>query len=180
MARMKTQAVTTQSILRKINSAGRSSLYRWLAENHDGIAEAASRGRVLGWSELARDFAAPGLLDGSGKPPSTQSARKTWSRVKADIARARAEKAAAAPSPLAHRSRPRSDWQPPVSAPSHPVGRREPPPYVPPTTEALSADQPKKGAHDDLPPEVKAKFDRLRADFAETDRRRFGSWGGGG
>jgi hypothetical protein len=27
---------------------------------------------------------------------------------------------------------------------------------------------------DDLPPEVKAKFDRLRQDFAETDRKRFG------
>jgi hypothetical protein len=97
VARMKTQPVTTQRILRKISSAGRSSLYRWLAENHDGIAEAAGRGQVLGWSELARDFAALGLLDGSGKPPSPQSARKIWSRVKAHIAEALAEKAAAAP-----------------------------------------------------------------------------------
>ena len=86
---MKTHPVTTQSILRKISAAGRSSLYRWLAENHDGIAEATISGRVIGWSKLVEDFAAVGLLDGSGKPPSPQSARKTWAGSKPTLPRPR-------------------------------------------------------------------------------------------
>lgn len=175
---MKKHPVTTQSILRKISSAGQSSLYRWLAENHDGIAEAATHKRVVGWSELASDFAALGLLDGSGKPPSPQSARKTWSRVKADIAKVRTEKTAAAPAQPGHRSRSQSDWQLPVVATAQPTNRSEPPPGVP--SPDLGASPPKQVmTYDDLTPVAKAKLDKLRASFAETDRKRFGTWGGG-
>ena len=178
---MKTHPVTTQSILRKISAAGRSSLYRWLAENHDGIAEAVVGGRVIGWSKLVEDFAALGLVDGSGKPPSPQSARKTWGRVKADIAKVRAEKVAAAPSAPAHRSRSQSGWQPPVTVPSPPTGRREPLPYVHPAPLDAGTNVPeKKMTYDDLSPEAMAKIDSVRESFAETDRKRFGRWGEGG
>jgi hypothetical protein len=41
------------------------------------------------WEALCAEFADAGLIDRTGKPPSTATARKTWERVRKDVAAAR-------------------------------------------------------------------------------------------
>ena len=182
---MKSPPPTISSILRKVREANQTPLYKWMATNHAKMAAAAARGRVTVWTDLVRDFEALGLLDGHGKPPSVQSARKTWGRVKDDVEKARQEACRAAR--LSPPSRQRADWQPPSTgtpaSSSLPVStirefepneeaaprRRalEPPAHAPPSVS-------KKMTIEDLTPEARAQIESLRQDFAATDRKRFG------
>jgi hypothetical protein len=77
----------------------RSSLYRWLRENHDEFlidwTEAAD------WPAFVQAFAALGLTDRTGKPPAVETARKTWLQVRKDVAKAEARQQAKRAPPLA-------------------------------------------------------------------------------
>ena len=68
--------------------AGRSLLYRWMRTNHAEFARAFEAERPS-WEALCAEFAEAGLIDRTGKPPSTATARKTWERVRKDVAAAR-------------------------------------------------------------------------------------------
>jgi hypothetical protein len=61
----------------------RSSLVRWLTENHDAFA-ARLLGKRADWNALAALFAKAGLTDASGLPPKPETARKAWQRVQND------------------------------------------------------------------------------------------------
>jgi len=61
----------------------RSSLVRWLTENHDAFA-ARLVGKRADWNTLAALFAKAGLTDASGSPPKPETARKAWQRVQND------------------------------------------------------------------------------------------------
>ena len=61
----------------------RSSLVRWLTENHDAFA-ARLVGKRADWNALAALFAKAGLTDASGSPPKPETARKAWQRVQND------------------------------------------------------------------------------------------------
>jgi hypothetical protein len=77
----------------------RSSLYRWLRENHDEFlihwTDAAD------WPAFVQAFVAVGLADRTGKPPAVETARKTWLQVRKDVAKAKARQQAERPPPLA-------------------------------------------------------------------------------
>jgi hypothetical protein len=65
----------------------RSNLYLvMLADHSDLAADIAARGAR--WPERAAKFAAGGLVDGAGNPPSPETCRHTWLRVRKDMAAA--------------------------------------------------------------------------------------------
>jgi hypothetical protein len=103
-------------VLREItHSADRSSLFWWMVENHDELANAAN-GRRLQWTRLCAQFAELGLTDANGNPASEWTARKTWERARRAVAKAR-ELAAAKREAMPKRkypSRVSPDWRPQV------------------------------------------------------------------
>jgi hypothetical protein len=171
----------------------KSPLFWWLVERYDElIADGASNRQ--NWKRHCETMARDGVVDAKGKPPNAEAARKAWQVVRKEVAAGRVKwpftreppprETAVAP----HRSRRSSDWQPDirpsVSQPplvSAPVRQQEPsrePPQMPiQGASPISASvNPAKSKLDNLPPDVKAKFDKLRQSFAETDRKRFGTF----
>lgn len=80
--------------------SGRSPLYRWLRRHHDELL-ARLDGERFDWRAFAHGFAKLGLTDRTGKAASPEAARKTWLRVRQDVAAARARKQSKSPPPLA-------------------------------------------------------------------------------
>ncbi len=160
-----------------------SPVYRYI---RDSYAELVGRkvGRPGGpsWESFAQLLTDRGQTNGKGDRLTADTARKLFRRVSREV-EARPPHAPNRPAP-AHRSRQGDDWRPPETAPT-PLARptpaqvsttraREPP--ASPTTSPSPGDGKKKITYDDLPPEAKAQFDQLREAFAETDRKRFGSF----
>src|SRR5271157_2700825 len=73
------QARALDEILKKIRT--RSTLFDWLLETHDQLLSAARGGRIP-WTLLYRELAKQGLMDMTGKPPTPETVRKTWERVR--------------------------------------------------------------------------------------------------
>ena len=69
----------------------RSPLFWYLFEHHDEIV-AAARGQRMRWQSLCATFEALGLTDRSGQAPSAETARRTWKRVRREVARRMREK----------------------------------------------------------------------------------------
>jgi hypothetical protein len=67
----------------------KSSLQTWMRENHDAFAERLAE-RIADWEVLVALFADGGLTDRYGNPPKPETARKTWHRVRAQVAAERA------------------------------------------------------------------------------------------
>lgn len=74
----------------------KSSLERWMRENHDAFA-ARLKQRIADWDVLVKFFADAKLTDRYGNPPKPETARKTWQRVRKKIQDARAKEAARPP-----------------------------------------------------------------------------------
>ncbi len=161
----------------------RSTLFAWMVEHHDDLVQEGRKGRMP-WAKLCKRFITYGLTDGSGKAPTTRRAAKTWIDACAEVAAAAERRKAANETRNPHPpSRQRDDWRPTETVPTPPARptpaqvattrAREPPP---PSVAPGPGDGKKKITYDDLPPEAKAQFDKLREAFAETDRKRFGSF----
>jgi hypothetical protein len=108
-----------EAVLREItHSAERSSLFWWMVEHHDELAEAA-QGRRLRWEPLCKRFAMLALTDASGKPPGPRTARETWMRARRAVATTRARSAAKGPAEPRRKppSRISPEWRP-LQAPS--------------------------------------------------------------
>jgi hypothetical protein len=71
----------SQDIWSAAQRGRQSSLYWWLADNHDRFAEALRAGGRPDWPALAGGFAAAELRDSRGHPPSAEICRRTWVRV---------------------------------------------------------------------------------------------------
>jgi hypothetical protein len=168
-----------------------SDLYRWLRDNRRVVSNAL-KATGAGWDGLLAVVLDAGVTGRHGTPPNERSVRKVWLRVCTDLAAEAAERAATKKGKRqAHRSR-QSAWQPvtPPSSGSATASANLPPkkgawesspdealaprPPREPSPARASAGDASKLTYDDLPPEAKAQFDRLRQDFAETDRKRFG------
>ncbi len=94
----------------------RSSLFYWLVEHHDEIAQAAA-GRCIRWEPLRIRFAELGLTDADGKPPTAETSRLTWFRVRREVQKHRTLRATGMLPRLAPRpQRPPADWVPPALA----------------------------------------------------------------
>jgi hypothetical protein len=158
-------------------------LYRWLLKNHR-LVEAGFKATGAGWDGLAAVVKEAGVAGRFGAAPNERSVRKVWLRVCADIEAAAAVRAAAGKR-RRNRSRSDSNWQPPLAepprtAPALPYRRYEPeeelpprrPSALPPTQAPPATSKPM--TIDDLTPEARAKIDRVKAELAEEDRKRFG------
>jgi hypothetical protein len=165
----------------------RSTLYWWMVDNHSDLVEEGPNGRMP-WIKLCKRFANLGLTDGAGKPPTQTRAAKTWLEACAAVRDAAARELATAQLPRPPPpSRQRADWQPPVTTappppptyrqhPGHEEAEEQLPPRRPlakPSAREAPGEA-KKMTIEDLNPEARAQIERLRQDFAETDRKRFG------
>ena len=91
----------------------RSTLFYWLVEFHDEIAQAAA-GRFIRWEPLRVRFAELGLTDGDGKPATAETARTTWFKVRKEVRKRRTLHATGMLSrPAAGPPRPPANWMPP-------------------------------------------------------------------
>lgn len=100
----------------------RSALFYWLVDHHDELAT-ASRARPMPWGSLCARFQSLGLTNRDGNPVTEETARKTWRRARAFVARQQTAetalreaeaygRATGSPSPVRHPSRVAVHWQP--------------------------------------------------------------------
>jgi len=91
----------------------RSTLFYWLVEHHNEIAQAAA-GRSIRWEPLRIRFAELGLTDGDGKPATAETSRLTWFKVRKEVLKHRTLRATGMlPRPAATPPRPPANWMPP-------------------------------------------------------------------
>ncbi len=154
----------------------RGPLFWWLYDNHANMLRLAA-GRRINWTELCPRLTKLGLTDQTGKPMTTQTARKTWARVcqmKVWMQETRGRQRRARgrePERGANADRP-----PPVvttPAPRPPVPHYPPPPAPSMTPTQGMVDQ---RPHSELSQEERrartdANILRLRRRFAETSGR---------
>ena len=168
----------------------RSPLFWWLVEQHDELTADGAAGRQ-DWKRHCATMARDGVVDAKGKPPNIEAARKAWQIVRKEVATGRAKRPATSESPPTARSRQQGNCSPPITAarasaqlqPPVPTIRgydldEELPPRRPMAEPGAGSDgtPEKKMTIADLSPEGRAKIERLRQQFAETDRKRFGSF----
>lgn len=169
-----------RAVVREITRSGESStLFWWLVNHHDEIAEAAE-GRRLRWDALCAQFDAAGLTDLKGKTASPATARRTWFRVREMVADARERQAAAAAQPRRVGATPPSriskDWRPSgfrqSAQPGGQADVRAGSPAVAPATWGVqstrSAPQSALISPDD-PPEVQEKLLKIEARLQQAD-----------
>jgi hypothetical protein len=76
--------------------AVRSALYHFMRQHHDELTTLFAE-MPPAWEPLAERFGAMGLTDRRGKPPTANTARMTWWRVRTDVKNARARQVAVNP-----------------------------------------------------------------------------------
>ena len=87
-------------LARDPRQGGRSRLYHWMRNHHDELRDGFAAHRP-DWRLLAQEFTRLGLTDRNGRAVSAETARKTWLRVRADVARVRANRGGTVLPPLA-------------------------------------------------------------------------------
>lgn len=70
-------------------TAAHSPVYLWLRRNHDGLLAQFGDTRIR-WASVADTLTALGVTDANGAPPRAATIRRTWWRVRRDVALARA------------------------------------------------------------------------------------------
>ena len=73
------------------NGTLRSPLWRWMHRNHDRLSALFAEAPPA-WEVLVETFGGMGLTDRAGRNPTAETARKTWYRVRRNIAAARARR----------------------------------------------------------------------------------------
>ena len=116
------------SILARAAKTRRSSLYVWMLENHDTFRGVVKEAVRPNWDALAETFAAKDLRDAEGKPPSAETTRQTWWKVR-KMVEARAKSAGQPQQPRSTpkrsdlASRPTPDLETPDDPPPRPAFR---------------------------------------------------------
>ena len=160
----------TKAILRTVErSEERSSLYWWMVSHHDDLIEASKRQRIK-WSAFCAEAEKSGLTDVTGKPASERTARQTWLRVRAAVAKARAAaaaKAAVKPPRPVYPSRMSPDLRPANAPPPIPNAPRL---GGPPAQQNQLAPRRTDAAQNDGPDPLE-QIARLQRIFRERDGR---------
>jgi len=65
----------------------RSSLFVYMVEHHADLSGVLVRAGRPNWKALSKEFAAAGLTDINGNPPTDAVSRNTWVRVRALVAK---------------------------------------------------------------------------------------------
>ncbi len=171
--------------LEKAGPPGRSALFQWLRKEYAHLARTLN-GPSPNWVKLAAEAEQAGQLGTNGKAQSPGALRKMWLRVRRDVER---EEAAKLERRLARKPPNRSPQQatgrhqvtavapripPPAMAPE-PAHFPLPPGSGPAPVRRTPTPTPKsKLKLEDLPPHVRAEFEKLDRGLAEFDRKRFG------
>lgn len=149
----------------------RGPLFWWLYDNHADMLRRAA-GQRINWTELCPRLTKLGLTDQTGKPMTTQTARKTWARVcqmrvRMQETRDRQRRARGRESERGKDA----DRPPPVvatPAPKPPDPHYPPPPTTPPAQSAMHS-------RPDAPPNAGGAIqtpEEMRADIRATIKRR--------
>ena len=94
----------------------RSSLFWWLVDHHDELAEAAST-KPIRWGPLAVRLASYGLTDRENKTAAPETVRQTWKRVRKFVVEEAAAKQARALLKRQTPSRLPATWRPQEATP---------------------------------------------------------------
>jgi hypothetical protein len=165
---MKHDRRQARAILHTIaRSDARSPLFWWMVEHHDEIIAAAA-GQRIQWTRFCAEAARIGLTDTRGQPATERNARETWRQARRMVERVNVRQAVTAPSP-----RPSSpialDRQAPPPPPIRPAA---PPPATCATLMPVGSHI--LGRADcRSPEEAQAEIDKVFAQLAAWDRRRF-------
>lgn len=116
-------------------TAAHSPVYLWLRQNHDGLV-AQFGGTRIRWASVAAALVELGVTDANGAPPRAATIRRTWWRVRRDVALAQARSGSKPPKPAVA-----DVVRPAVAAPVS-----QEPPRLPP------AFDPTEGADEPSPP----------------------------
>ncbi len=76
-----------------VSAPARSQVYLWMKRNHARLA-AQFEGVRVQWAGVAETLASLGIRDVNGNPPKAASVRRTWWRVRRDVAASKARTAA--------------------------------------------------------------------------------------
>ena len=104
-----------------VSSPVRSPVYGWLKQNHARLAAQFSGVRVQ-WGEVAARLAELGVVDVNGNPPKAATVRRTWWRVRRDVAASKRQAADKGATPLPESA----EVQPTVTPAPVPVVRQVP------------------------------------------------------
>lgn len=107
----------------ELAASERSPLFLWMLRHHDRLMSLPT-GRRMNWRGLSRELAAEGLTDRDGNPPSAETARKTWQRVRRFVAERRTQEAAASSTSRAPELKPKPGDEPPEDEASGEKPRR--------------------------------------------------------
>jgi hypothetical protein len=138
-----------------------SRVYRYIRDSYaELVARKVGRPGGPSWESFAQLLVSRGQTNGKGEPLTGDTARKLFCRVSREI-EARPTHGPNRPT-SAHRSRPRGDWQPPVTQAVKPVSPRT---SLPPATPV----QVQQGdAH--LSERVRSQWAAIDEQFAYLDR----------
>ncbi len=114
MSNKREQAEAVVSYLRQ--GPERSTLFWWLVEHHDELAEAKGRKQTR-WEPLAAQLASYGLTDRNNKAASPAVLRLTWKRVRRYVTDDRTAKEAAEREKKRQPSRLPATWRPQEATP---------------------------------------------------------------
>jgi hypothetical protein len=91
--------LSTERIRQAAALERRSTLYRWMAANHDEFAAVIAEVGRPNWRALATAFSEEGLRDRLGKPPSPEGTRLTWFKVRKSVQAQRTKRPKLQPAP---------------------------------------------------------------------------------
>lgn len=167
------------------SDVGRGDVYRWLKKNRRKI-QVGFKATGSGWNGVVAALAEESVVGKDGRKPNRKTVQQTWARLCRDLAAASLARATAISTrEPAHRSRPSSNWEPPLSnrrreAPVLLPRRYEPeqqlsprPPSPIPPSQAPHGNS-KMVPLDEIPPEVRVKLDRVRQQLLEDDYKKNG------
>ena len=145
---------------------GHSEAFKWLLDRHVEFAQVLRQDRP-GWETIQEKLHAAGVVGKHGQKLSVPSLIQLWGRVCLEADRRAADRPLKAKGRKANRS-PKTTQPPPG------VERRPDPPIPPKSHPPFASDGGTSStpapADADLPPEVQAKMDKLRARLRHSDR----------
>lgn len=102
-------------VMRAHAAAGYGDIYRWLKKNRRKV-RAGFKSTGSGWDGVVAAIAKEGVTGRNGQAPNRNSVRRVWTRLCSDLeAAAQARAAAKTKKPGGYRSKPSSNWQPPLT-----------------------------------------------------------------
>jgi hypothetical protein len=162
---------STEHILERLEASGRrSTLFRWFKTNYVRVLR-ISLAAPIEWDALAADLAAAGITDSAGRPPTPNTVKTTWHRVKRIMRNA--PPAVEVSDPMSKSgpvpARPAQGWQPPIVNQALPP--RVPVAPTPPTVTDEAPSKPRRTVADMTPQE---SMDEALREMDQRANRRAG------